>query len=313
MNEKSDDTAPPKVYLRRWNPKTMVSACVSVLQGKRKSGKTVLAQYLMEKISPMFSGGVLFSGTEKLTPCLGRFLHPNVVHDGLNVPMFKALVENRVQTIGNYNASISHKQITENKQNRQWSTLIIMEDCLKNYKHWNSISATFDLFFNGRHADFGLMLLTQEAKAIPPSCRGNAEYLFLFQEINPRNLDVLYNVYCSFIPKNVFYQLMEKVGKQYHCIVIDFSVKSSNIWQDKVFWYKAELNTNPVPFRFGSKESWDYNDRIVQERAQAIYEKAKKEKQAKKEMAEWIDKLNDSSRAKQGPTAKKQKMSDRFF
>ncbi|RYE14159.1 MAG: hypothetical protein EOP45_20050 [Sphingobacteriaceae bacterium] len=101
---------------------------------------------------------------------------------------------------------------------------------------------------------------------------------------------------------------MEKVGKQYHCIVIDFNVKSSNAWQDKVFWYKAE--TDDDTFRFGSKESWDYNDHLVKERALALYAKIKKEQQAKVEMSEWIAKLNEQ---KSLDKQSKRKVSDRYF
>lgn len=121
----------------------------------------------MKITSYLFSGGVLFSGTEQLNPYLGQYMHPNVVHHGLNVKSFKALIHNRVETIGAHNASLTTKEIAKNKASGCWSTLIILEDCLKNFQEWKSIGATFDLFFNGRHADMGLMLLTQEAKCIP--------------------------------------------------------------------------------------------------------------------------------------------------
>lgn len=105
----------------------------------------------------MFNGGVLFSGTEKLTPYLGQYMHKNVVHDGLNIPLFKALVRNRVNTIGTYNINLSVDQIEKDKQTLEWSTLIILEDCLKNYAQWKSIGAIFEIFFNGRHAQLGLL------------------------------------------------------------------------------------------------------------------------------------------------------------
>jgi hypothetical protein len=130
----------------------------------------------------------------------------------------------------------------------------------------------------------------------------------------PRNLEVIYKEYCGFIPIAIYYQLMDKIGKQYHCIVIDLNDKSTNEWQDKVFWYKAPVDDKP--FRFGSQASWDYNDRIVKEKAVALYEKMKREQQEKKEMALWVQKLNgqngQSGEAKQ-PASLKRKLSDKYF
>lgn len=152
-------------------------------------------------------------------------MHPNLIHAGFNIPVFKNLINNRklilwnclllvkntdnfllgIKSIKARNTTLSASQIRNTRETGFWNTLIILEDCLKNYKSWNSLVEIFDLFFNGRHSDMSLLLLSQEIKCLVPSVSFSAcikAWLRLglihhLSNLNPR-LEEILNFYSCF-------------------------------------------------------------------------------------------------------------------
>lgn len=96
---------------------------------------------------------------------------------------------------------------------------------------------------------------------------------------------------------------MEQIGRQYHCIVIEFASTNSNSWQERVFWFKSPIETKH--FRFGSEEAWKYNDELIFQRAQEIYKQRKEEEERvaaelnkKEELSNWLITLREKNEQK---------------
>lgn len=97
---------------------------------------------------------------------------------------------------------------------------------------------------------------TQYALDIDPGLRSNADYVFVFNDIDRNSRRRLYENFFGIFPSlEAFDRVMDHCTEDYNCLVLD-KRKTSNKVEDRVFWYKAKDRGN---FRVGSSAFWKYH------------------------------------------------------
>lgn len=158
---------------------------------------------------------------------------------------------------------------------------LIMDDCLHD-NSWTRDENIRYLFFAGRHVHTLFLLASQYPLGIPPSLRGNIQYVFIFREPVTANRKRIYESYAGMFPTfEMFCQVMDQCTEDYHCLVLD-NTTTSNKLEDQVFWYRAE---EKPAYRLCDPELWKDNKPFVSSLAIA------------KDEEDW-----DPTTAKRGPT-----------
>lgn len=100
------------------------------------------------------------------------------------------------------------------------------------------------------------ILSTQYALDIDPGLRMNADYVFVFNDIDRNSRKRLYENFFGIFPsQSAFDKVMDVCTEDYRCLVLHRRSPSNKI-EDRVFWYKARDRGN---FRVGSPAFWKYH------------------------------------------------------
>lgn len=127
--------------------------------------------------------------------------------------------------------------------------LIVADDVLYDKKSFQNV-AIRQLFFNGRHYQIDLILISQYVTDIGPDLRGNVDYVFVFKDNVYSNRQKLYKMFFgNFGHFDDFQAVMDRCTQNFECLVLDNTTQSTGL-TDSVFWYKARLDLEP--FRVGN-------------------------------------------------------------
>jgi hypothetical protein len=218
--------------IKRFNPKTMRDGSVSVMIARRGSGKSVLIKDIMYHKKHM--SGIVFSGTEAGNSYFGKFVPSVFVYDEFNPDALQRLVD---------------RQRKLKKEGNADPVFVVMDDCAFDRKFMNS-KLLREISFNGRHYSICMILSSQWAMDMPPSLRGNIDYVFILRDNLYR--ERLWRNFFPFVQSlEIFNRIMDVCTDDYGCLVLDNTGSSSEI-----FHYKANMNRE---FRMGPPSYWGFN------------------------------------------------------
>lgn len=189
----------------------------------------------------IFPFGMVFSGTEKVTGYWSKIFPDSFVYPNLQLSKVTDFL----------------KQQELNKKHLQnpWSVLLI-DDCAFETKLFNS-ELFKELFQNGRHYKFWLILSLQYPSNISPCLRQNIDYTFIYKNNNINERKKIYENYASVIPSfNLFCAIMDQITNDYTALVIN-NLSQNTDFQECIFWYKAP--PFPEDFKFGSIDYWNHH------------------------------------------------------
>ena len=143
-----------------------------ILQGMKRSGKSVLIKHICWSYRNHFAYIVVFSGSELVNEAYGAFLPKKYIHSEYDSEVMRSIIE---------------KQKKFKQAKKDVHCLIIFDDCLGEGFDWRKPTVNPELVTlatSNRHYNISIAICSQSPRLIPPTWRNNADYIFLFRHLN---------------------------------------------------------------------------------------------------------------------------------
>lgn len=216
-----------------------------IINAKRGSGKSTMVRELMNyfNISLKYPVCVLCSYSEKVDPYYSLFMPPSYIYEDCE-RMISKVLKRQIDM-----KNINNQRLKEGKKKIDDRILVVMDDCISDSKLWRKSKDLAEIFYNGRHYNITLIIVSQDIVAIPPSFRSNIDIVMLFNTSIQEELKKLYQHYAGeFSNLQEFKDTLNAVCQDYGTLVIlKRGYKSLNL-SDKIFRYRANINLRPKTF-----------------------------------------------------------------
>lgn len=159
-----------------------------VIVGKRRSGKSFLARWIMYHLKHRFPAGVVITGT-KLNGFWQQYVPANFIHqvENLNEVIDRVCVRQEFFIKNADVLGLSHK------------FFVILDDVLEDENLIRYSRGLRKLFCNGRHFKLFLMVILQDPLGIPPKLRENTDVAIIFRQFTESRMEACRSVYLDFI------------------------------------------------------------------------------------------------------------------
>ena len=162
---------------------------------------------------------------------------------------------------------VVRQKIAKQYLQNPWA-LQIIDDCTDDSKIFKK--PLFQAYYkNGRHWHMVHILTLQYSLGIPPDIRNNFNFVFLMGEDSSINRKKLFDHWCSIVPNlKLFEQIFLEVTQNYGCLVINNTIKTSDITQ-RLFWFRArklsDFKVGSNKFKIFHEENYDNeHDKIIE-------------------------------------------------
>ena len=237
------------IQIKKFDPTSIDPCRICVFIGRRGTGKSQLVTdilYHQRKI-PM---GVVMSGTEESNEHYKEFVPDSFIYGQYEPPVIEKIITHQQSVI-------KKCKTTEEKENVNNSVFMLLDDCMFDNK-WTRDKNMRCIFMNGRHYRIFFMLTLQYCMDLPPSLRGQIDYVFILRENIIQNREKLYKHFFGIFPTfDAFNEVLTQCTENYECLVLN-NRSTSNKIEDVVFWYKAKINRK---FKMGSPSLWEHHKR----------------------------------------------------
>jgi len=239
------------IQIKKFDPSSIDPCRICVFIGRRGTGKSQLVTdilYHQRKI-PM---GVVMSGTEESNEHYQKYVPDSFIYGQHEPAVVKKIIAHQQKTLKKMTA----KQ-KEDFSDPSQSVFMLLDDCMFDNK-WTRDRDMRCIFMNGRHYRIFFMLTIQYCMDLPPSLRGQCDYIFVLRENILENKQKLYKHFFGIFPSfEAFNEVLMQCTENYECLVLNVRSTSNKI-EDVVFWYKAKIGRK---FRIGSPALWEHHRR----------------------------------------------------
>jgi len=239
------------IQIKKFDPATIDPCRICVFIGRRNTGKSQLVTdilYHQRKI-PM---GVVMSGTEESNEHYQKYVPDTFIYGQYEPDIVKKIISHQQKTLKKMN-TLQKEDFTSPGN----SVFVLLDDCMFDNK-WTRDKDMRCIFMNGRHYRILLLLTLQYCMDLPPSLRGQCDYIFVLRENIIENKQKLYKHFFGIFPTfDAFNEVLTQCTENYECLVLNVRSTSNKI-EDVVFWYKAKINRK---FRIGSPALWEHHRR----------------------------------------------------
>lgn len=210
--------------------KRIVPGVKAVIVGKSYSGKSVLLSNIMKSMSRFTSFGLA------LTPTLSS-------KESFSKVMPRAFIDDesiaRVESFNKFVIGLYERACSEGKAPKQ--SYLFCDDTAFNDRFMRS-KALSNIFLNGRQFGTSCTIIAQYIKKMPPDMRSNADFIFVFWEINRTIRKIIYEYWFSMMTRDEFESVFSACTRDFGVLVLDVraSIRARD-WHDCVFWFKAKL------------------------------------------------------------------------
>ena len=237
------------INIKKFDPTTIDPCRICVFIGRRGTGKSILVTdilYHMRKI-PM---GVVMSGTEESNEHYKEYIPDSFIYGQYEPDVIEKIITHQQSVI-------KKCKTPEEKENTNNSVFMLLDDCMFDNK-WTRDKNMRCIFMNGRHYRIFFMLTLQYCMDLPPSLRGQIDYVFILRENIIQNREKLYKHFFGIFPTfDAFNEVLTQCTENYECLVLN-NRSTSNKIEDVVFCYKAKINRK---FKMGSPSLWEHHKR----------------------------------------------------
>jgi len=237
------------IKIKKFDPTTIDPCRICVFIGRRNTGKSQLVTdilYHQRKI-PV---GVVMSGTEESNEHYKEYVPDSFIYGQYEPEVIKKIITNQQKLIKRLSSTEK-----ENFKDPNNSVFLLMDDCMFDNK-WTRDKDMRCIFMNGRHYRIFFMLTLQYCMDLPPSLRGQCDYIFILRENIIENKQKLWKHFFGIFPDfETFNQVLTQCTENYECLVLNVRSTSNKI-EDVVFWYKAKIGRK---FKIGSPTLWQHH------------------------------------------------------
>ena len=226
-----------KLKVKKFDPKTLKPHRISLIVGKRGSGKSKCLVDLLYNMPPVdFVIGM--APTEETIQTFKQFIPDGCIYNQFNQSKLEQMIALQREMV--------RKQINR-------SFLLILDDCLYEKSVLKS-TAMRELFLNGRHLHISMIICAQYVMDLSPDLRTNVDYIFAMRENIIANRAKLHKFFYGMFEKyEDFAKTMDATTSNFGSMVLDNTSKSNEI-EDCVYWYRA--NVDIPPFKLGKGIFW---------------------------------------------------------
>jgi hypothetical protein len=237
------------IKIKKFDPTSIDPCRVCVFIGRRGTGKSQLVTdilYHQRKI-PV---GVVMSGTEESNEHYKEYVPDSFIYGQYEPEVIKKIISNQQQLIKKIKGPAK-----EDFSDPTNSVFMLLDDCMFDNK-WTRDKDMRCIFMNGRHYRIFFMLTLQYCMDLPPSLRGQCDYIFILRENILENKQKLHKHFFGIFPDfDTFNQVLTQCTENYECLVLNVRSTSNKI-EDVVFWYKAKVGRK---FKIGSPALWQHH------------------------------------------------------
>ena len=205
--------------LREWDQMSLPDGFFMVLEGKRRTGKSTFAKWLLQFYCDKFS--LVWCMTN--TKCSGywdEFVGDAFTFQGWNPSAIWNIVERNDKIIKQYGEdSETAKQLG--------SVLIILDDVVSSKIHDDPMFKL--LATEGRHHLISIILMIQDPKAINPAVRDNCDCAVIFNQKTFRNKESIWHDFMNDTVKDLGMALLTRYAVNHDCIVSDQTVLDADL------------------------------------------------------------------------------------
>ena len=233
--------------LRQFNLSQMRPYALSVVVGKRGSGKSTFMNNLMYAYRhvPLC---IVISPTNEVNQEFSSMVPSSFIHDEFRKEIIQQLITRQKKLI----------QKTKGRD-RKNDVILILNDFSYNPEILKTQEMR-NLAMAGRHYQIYVFLLLQYVKDLPPAFRCNADYVFLTRDNNKENQKKLHDCFFGVFPTfESFYEVFVQVTQNFGVLCYDNTSLSMDL-ADYIFWCRGRLHL--PPFRFCSDKIWKYCERL---------------------------------------------------
>lgn len=236
--------------LKKFDMKMVRDDSVIVGIGRRRSGKSWLIADLLYYKSDIPAARV-FSGTEKANKFFGNIIPECVITNKWDPKKFDNFFK-RQEDLKEKKMNDPSFKFCDNRG------ILILDDLMYD-SSWLNHKTVLETFMNGRHYDILFIVTLQYCLGMKPAARGNVDFAFIFKENIIQNRKRLYDSFAGMFPSfESFSKTMDKYTEDFGCLVINFSTRSNNIY-DQVFFYKAEQHED---FKCCDPQLWELSEKM---------------------------------------------------
>lgn len=193
----------------------------TILVAKRKSGKSVLLKHLVECERNEFYKIWVICPTESVNGFYSDIVPKECIFDEYNEEWVESLIQNMTK-------------YHQDKNKKPKNVLLILDDCVSDVRLASSKSFS-KIFTRGRHIHLGIIVTTQYLNLVPPTCRNNADMLFIGQ-LNTQGIKLLSDEYKSGnVSQKEFEQIYYKNTSDFQFLVINNNSVKDNDDLDEIY------------------------------------------------------------------------------
>lgn len=199
----------PVPNLTEWDPKSLPDHFFLVLEGKRRTGKSTFAKWLLQFYQNKFSIVWCMTNT-KASGFWQKFVGDAFTFDSWYPSAIWKLIQRNDAII---------KQFGEESEasKKLGSALVILDDVIADRIHEDPMFMR--LAVEGRHHLISIILMTQDPKAVSPKVRDNTDVAVIFNQKTFRNKEAIWHDFMNDTGKDFALSLMSKYAIEHNALV----------------------------------------------------------------------------------------------
>lgn len=233
--------------VKYFDMKSIVPGTTILVIGKRASGKTSLIFDAMEHMSRWFpdeEGNTGFDAGRAITPTMSSM-------EKFSACIPSCFIERpSVEGLDFFVQNVQKVYLDDKVAGRKLrNTFLICDDTAFNEKFMRCETLS-ECFLNGRHSNITIIIVLQYLMKAAPDIRTNADFVFVFWDVNLKNQQNIHKFWFGSMDKKDFLEVFSDCTQDYGCLVIDLRKGAlSRNWREFVYWYKAKLPEEHPPFQ----------------------------------------------------------------
>jgi hypothetical protein len=219
--------------------------------GARRSGKSWMCRYIMHTMRKKWPYVVVISET-----AFNGFWQEHIP-DAYVFGKYDPMIIQKI--LQRQNKIVEHLKRFPDSINP--SLLVIMDDFIHKkqvkYCEWLDL-----LFVAGRHYKIDIFCLSQYAKGLNPTVRGNTDLAIIYKMYQVKQRESIWEDYGNIVPKKVFYAIMKKNCKSKNetedgaPVTIFINKEAADTSGDVRKTYRTLKGRDPGKFIMGCREYW---------------------------------------------------------